>query len=83
MIRNFTTHAAVELLTDEGRSNGSQDLWVMVNTSKTIELETTTEEIDRFQLEHGIEIDSDTVSDEVMASIIEFFNAERLLAQPI
>ena len=70
-------------MTDEGRSIGSPELWIIENESKTIELETTTEEIDRFQLEHGIEIDSDTVSDEVMASIIEFFNAERLLAQPI
>ena len=70
-------------MTDEGRSIGSPELWIIENESKTIELEATTEEIDRFQLEHGIEIDSDTVSDEVMASIVEFFNAERLLAQPI
>ena len=83
MAQCYTTKAAVDLLGDEGRSNGSTDLFVMENESKTIELETTTEEIERFQLENGIEIDSDTVTDEVMASIIEFLNAECLLAEPI
>ena len=73
----YTTKAAVDLLGDEGRSNGGPDLFVMENESKSIELEVTTDEIEKFQLEQGVEIDSDTVSDDLMATIIEFLNAQQ------
>ena len=81
----FTTRAYSLLPdADEMRSNGApSDAVVLCNQSSTIELEAVVAEVEAFQQEHSIEIDSDVVDDQVMSAMIEFLNTNRYLDVPV
>ena len=66
------------------RSNGAPaDSVVLCNQSSTIELEAVVAEVEAFQQEHDIKIDSDVIDDQVMSSMIEFLNTNRYLDDPV
>jgi hypothetical protein len=83
-MQTFTTKGATDLLyTDDFRSNGCPDVWVLLNESGTIELEAMTEEVESAAEALEILIDSDVISDEVMTSLIEHLNSARVLDVPV
>jgi hypothetical protein len=83
-MQTFTTKGATDLLyADDFRSNGCPDVWVLLNESGSIELEALTEEVESAAEALQILIDSDVISDEVMASLIEHLNSARVLDVPV
>jgi hypothetical protein len=84
-MQTFTTKAFSELPdADEMRSNGpGADALFLQNESGTIELEATLDEVEAVAQELDLEIDSDVISDEIMNSLIEQLNSERLLDVPV
>ena len=83
-MQTFTTKGATDLLyADDFRSNGCPDVWCLQNESGTIELEALTEEVESASEELELTIDSDTIPDEVMTSLIEHLNSARVLDVPV
>jgi len=69
---------------DEMRSNGSpHQVIVLQNESENVELEAVLSEVESFQEETGISIDSDVIDDEVMSALIEYLNTNRFLDLPV
>jgi len=69
---------------DEMRSNGCPpEVIILQNESETVELEAVLSEVESFQEESGISIDSDVIDDEVMSALIEFLNTKRFLDLPV
>jgi hypothetical protein len=66
------------------RSNGCPpEVIVLQNESEAVELEAVISEVESFEEESGISIDSDVIDDQVMADLIEFLNTNRLLNLPV
>jgi hypothetical protein len=83
-MQTFTTKGATDLLyADDYRSTGCPDVWCLLNESGTIELEATTEEVSSALEELELDINTDVVPDEVMASLIERLNSARVLDVPL
>jgi hypothetical protein len=83
-MQTFTTKGATDLLyADDFRSNGCPDAWCLLNESRTIELEATTEEVQSAAEALEILIDSDVIPDEVMTALIERLNSQRALDVPV
>ena len=83
-MQTFTTKGATDLLyADDYRSNGCPDVWFLLNESRTIELEATTEEVQSALEELELEVDVDVIPDEVMSSLIEHLNSTRALDVPV
>jgi hypothetical protein len=83
-MQTFTTKGATDLLyADDFRSKGCPDVWVLVNESVSIELEALTEEIESALEELDLDIEGDTIPDEVMTSLIEHLNSARILDVPV
>ena len=83
-MQTFTTKGATDLLyADDFRSNGCPDVWVLLNESGTIELEALTEEVESALEELDLDIEGDTIPDEVMTSLIEQLNSARALDVPV
>jgi hypothetical protein len=83
-MQTFTTKGATDLLyADDFRSNGCPDVWVLQNESETIELEALNDEVESALEELELTIDSDTIPDEVMTSLIEHLNSARVLDVPV
>lgn len=80
----FTTKEAGKLLySDDARSNGCPDVCFFENESKTFEVEATISEIEAFEQEMGVQVDSDVIPDSLLDSLVEFLNVNRLLDKPI
>jgi hypothetical protein len=81
----FTTKAFSELPdADEMRSNGpGVEVMVLQNESETIELEALADEVESALEELKVSIDSDTIPDEMMTSLIEHLNSARVLDVPV
>ena len=84
-MQTYTTKAFSELPdADEMRSNGpGVDAMVLQNESETIELEALNDEVESALEELELTIDSDTIPDEVMTSLIEHLNSSRKLDVPV
>jgi hypothetical protein len=84
-MQTFTTKAFSDLPdADEMRSNGpGVEVMILQNESGTIELEATLNEVETALEELEISIDSDTIPDEVMTSLIEHLNTARVLDVPV
>ena len=83
-MQTFTTKGATDLLyADDFRSNGCPDVWVLLNESGTIELEALTVEIESALEELELDIEGDTIPDEVMTSLIEHLNTSNVLDVPV
>jgi hypothetical protein len=84
-MQTYTTKAFSELPdADEMRSNGPGcEAMFLMNESGTIELEATLDEVESASEELEIEIDSDVIPDEVMASLIEHLNSLKVLDLPV
>jgi len=79
-MQTYTTKGATDLLyADDFRSNGCPDVCVLLNESGSIELEALTEEVESALEELQLEIDADVIPDEVMSSLIEHLNSNRVL----
>ena len=80
----FTTKEAGKLLyTDDSRSNGCPEVCFFENESRTFEIEATISEIEAFEQEKDIQIDSDVIPDALLDDLVEFLNVNRLLDKPI
>lgn len=83
-MKTFTTKACADLLySDDFRSNGCPDVFCIENISRTVEVQATDEEIQEFQTERCIEIDSDLMADHVVDELVDFLNQKRYLDLPI
>lgn len=83
-MQTFTTKGATDLLyADDFRSNGCPDVWVLVNESGNIELEALTEEIETALELFELDIEGDTIPDEVMTSLVEHLNSTRILDRAV
>ncbi|MCX8494208.1 MAG: hypothetical protein ORN23_08275 [Chthoniobacterales bacterium] len=84
-MQTFTTKAFSDLPdADEMRSNGpGVEVMILQNESKTIELEALNDEVESALEELELTIDSDTIPDEVMTSLIEHLNSARVLDVPV
>jgi len=80
-MQTFTTKAFSDLPdADEMRSNGpGVEVMILQNESETIELEALNDEVESALEELELTIDSDTIPDEVMTSLIEHLNSARVL----
>ena len=79
-MRTFTTKGATDLLyADDFRSIGCPDVWILLNESGSVELEALTEEVEAALEELELDIEGDTIPDEVMTSLIEHLNSTRAL----
>ena len=66
------------------RSNGpGVEVMILQNESETIELEALNDEVESALEELELTIDSDTIPDEVMTSLIEHLNSARVLDVPV
>ena len=66
------------------RSNGPRvEVMILQNESETIELEALNDEVESALEELELTIDSDTIPDEVMTSLIEHLNSARVLDVPV
>ena len=83
MIRYTTKEAGRLLYSDDARSNGCPEVCVIENESKTFEVEATISEMDAFEQEMEVQVDSDVIPDELLDSLVEFLNVKRLLDKPI
>lgn len=80
MMKTFTTKKAGKLVCRELEQRARQwELVVVENESGTIQIEATTDEIEDFEMVGNPPIDSDVITDELMASLVEHLNAEKLL----
>ena len=77
----FTTKAFSQLPdADEMRSTGpGQVALFLENKSGTVQLEAALDEVESAMEDLAMEVDSDVVPDEVMASLIEYLNTARQL----
>jgi len=84
-MQTFTTKAFSDLPdADEMRSNGpGVEVMILQNESETIELEALNDEVESALEELELTIDSDTIPDEVMTSLIEHLNSARVLDVPV
>jgi hypothetical protein len=84
-MQTFTTKAFSDLPdADEMRSNGpGVEVMILQNESETIELEALNDEVESALEELELTIDSDTIPDEVMTSLIEHLNSTRVLDVPV
>lgn len=83
-IQTFTTKGATDLLyADDFRSNGCPDVWCISNESGSVELEALTEEVESALEKLELDIEGDTIPDEVMTSLIEHLNSARVLDLPV
>ena len=84
-MQTFTTKAFSDLPdADEMRSNGpGVEVMILQNESETIELEALNDEVESALEELELSIDSDTIPDEVMTSLIEHLNSARVLDVPV
>jgi hypothetical protein len=81
---SFTTNGIADrLYSDDFRSNGYPNVWILQNESGTIELEALTEEVTTAAEFLQILLDSDVIPDDAMITLIEYLNSARLLADPI
>jgi hypothetical protein len=82
MMKTFTTKKAVKLVCRELEQRGRQwDLAVIENESGTIQIEATTDEIEDFERLGNPAIDSDVISDDLMAKVLDHLQIEELLEQ--
>ena len=80
----FTTKVASELLySDEFRNSGCPDVFCIENISRTIEVQTSNDEIEEFSLDRCIEIDADMMADHIVDDLVDFLNQKRYLDSPI
>jgi hypothetical protein len=84
-MQTFTTKAFSDLPdADEMRSNGpGVEVMILQNESETIELEALNDEVESALEELELTIDSDTIPDEVMTSLIEHLNSTKVLDVPV
>jgi hypothetical protein len=83
-MQTFTSKGASDLLyADDFRSNGCPDVWVLLNESGSIELQALTEEIEAALEKLELDIEGDTIPDEVMISLIKHLNSARVLDVPV
>jgi hypothetical protein len=72
-MNTYTTKACADLLySDDFRSNGCPDVFCIENVSRTVEVQATNDEIQEFQIERCIEVDSDLMADHVLNELIDF-----------
>jgi hypothetical protein len=85
-LRTFTTKS-FSLLPDaeEARSNGSDLNEVVIHDeTEKVQLEATIEDIELFEQETGIKLDSsDVIAECAMEQLIDFLNTNRMLENPV
>ncbi len=81
-MRILVTKAAGNLVDDELESRSRQLGLVRVeNESGTMQVNATEDEIDDFHMMNGKEIDSDIVSDSLVAELVRYLEDEKLLEE--
>ena len=79
-MKTYTTKKAGKLVCRELEQRGRQwDLVVVENESGTIQIEATTDEIEDFEMVGNPPIDSDVITDDLMAKLLEHLQFEKLL----
>jgi hypothetical protein len=80
MMKTFTTKAAAKLVRRELEERARQlELAVIENESGTLQIETTTDEIEDFERLGNPPIDSDVIADDLMELLVAHLNTEELL----
>lgn len=85
-MRTFTTKSFSLLPdADEARSNGSAlNEVVIYDVTEKVQLEATIEDIEFYEEETGIKLESSDVIDEsAMEQLIDFLNTNRMLENPV
>jgi hypothetical protein len=79
-VTTFTTKEAAKLVRRElGQRARQLELAVLENESGTIQIETTTDDLEDFERLGNPPIDSDVLPDDLMAKLVEHLECEELL----
>jgi hypothetical protein len=79
-VTTFTTKEAAKLVRREfGQRARQLELAVLENESGTIQIETTTDDLEDFERLGNPPIDSDVLPDDLMAALLEHLEAEHLI----